>query len=267
MQMEPQCLRFQRTDNRKSFTTTKLARAGEGAGLSKVRAKKKRNRAEAKAHKKQSGLESERDNMRSRGLFLCDSRCPTTQRYCRGVYLKERGLRAHLLRGDGHHDFPTGVNARDFVLHEASKPGGLVELGSRPDRQKKDELFENIVASEDGARGEKDAWCFGQFNRKENVQPYYKPPRLLEVLEELYNIEPKLRACEMRHRMKSMKDPKDGGLLFCFSKRYTTGMLLTEDQIQGSINSKTQKKKGSSKGSRTEKEKEEDLMVQQHEMA
>jgi hypothetical protein len=51
----------------------------------------------------------------------------------------------------------------------------------------------------------------------------------------------------MRDRMKSMKDPNDGGLLFCCSKRHTTGMLLTEDQIQGSIDSKTQKKKVLSK--------------------
>jgi hypothetical protein len=70
------------------------------------------------------------------------------------------------------------VNARDFVLYEARKPGGLVELRSRPDRQKKGELFENVLASEDGAQGEKDKWCFRQFNRKENVQPHYKPPRL-----------------------------------------------------------------------------------------
>jgi hypothetical protein len=27
------------------------------------------------------------------------------------------------------HDFPAGENARDFVLREASKPGGLVEAG------------------------------------------------------------------------------------------------------------------------------------------
>jgi hypothetical protein len=46
------------------------------------------------------------------------------------------------------------------------------------------------------------------------LQPYYKPRRLLDGLEELYTIEPKLRACEMRDRMKTMKDPDDGGLLF-----------------------------------------------------
>jgi hypothetical protein len=265
MQMEPRCLLFQRTENLKSFMTTKLAKAGEGAGHAKVRQRKKRKRVEERAHKKKSEIESERDDMRSSGLFICDSCCPTTRRYCRKVYLEESGLEKHLARCK--HDFPIGVNARDLVLHEASKPGGLVELGSRPDRQKKDELFEIIISSEAGARGEEDAWCFGQFNRKENVQPYYKPRRLLEVLEELYTIEPKLRACEMRDRMKTMKDPDDGGLLFCFSKRHTTGMLLAEDQIQSWINSRTQKKKNASKGSRTEKEKEEDLMIQEREIA
>jgi hypothetical protein len=89
----------------------------------------------------------------------------------------------------------------------------------------------------------------------------------VEVLEELYTIEPKLRACEMRDRMKTMKDPDDGGLLFCFPKRRTTGLLLAEDQIQGWITSRTQKKKNTSKGTRTEKEKEEDLMIQERETA
>jgi hypothetical protein len=39
----------------------------------------------------------------------------------------------------------------------------------------------------------------------------------LEVLEELYNREPKLCSCEMREIMWRMKD-EDGGLLFCFAK-------------------------------------------------
>jgi hypothetical protein len=53
------------------------------------------------------------------------------------------------------HNFPTGENVRDFIVREASKPGGLVEAGSRPDRQKKDSLFENIVSPEKGAGGKK----------------------------------------------------------------------------------------------------------------
>jgi hypothetical protein len=99
------------------------------------------------------------------------------------------------------HDFPAGENVRDFVLCQASKPGGLVEAGSRPDWQKNDELFENIVASESGCRGEKNAGCFGLLNWNENIIPYRKPSKLMEVLEELYSIESKLRASKMREHI------------------------------------------------------------------
>jgi hypothetical protein len=59
-------------------------------------------------------------------------------------------LQNHLIKDE--HDFLAGENARDFVLLEASKPGGLVEAGSRPDRQKNDTLFVKIAASESGYR-------------------------------------------------------------------------------------------------------------------
>ena len=42
--------------------------------------------------------------------------------------------------------------------------------------------------------------------------------------------------------MKGMRD-SNGGLLFCWSKHNTTGMLLTEDQIQAWINTHSQKEK------------------------
>jgi hypothetical protein len=158
------------------------------------------------------------------------------------------------------HDFPTGENARDFILREASKPGGLVEAGSRPDRQKKDSLFETIVSSEKGARGEEDARCFGRFNRKEGVIGYRKPQKLMDALEEFFNREPKLRASEMREEMRRMRDT-DGGLLFCYAKRDTSGMLLAEDQIQSWINSRTQKKKKGNRGQQTDKDIEENRLV------
>jgi hypothetical protein len=44
-----------------------------------------------------------------------------------------------------------------------------------------------------------------------------------------------------------MKD-NNGGLLFCYLKKSTTGMLLSEDQIQSWISSRTQMKKKQSKG-------------------
>jgi hypothetical protein len=37
MEMEPKCKMFEKTENMKSLMRTKLAKAGEGAGLTKVR--------------------------------------------------------------------------------------------------------------------------------------------------------------------------------------------------------------------------------------
>ena len=261
MGMEPTCNFFERTKNLKSFMTTKLARAGEGAGLAKVRAGKKRKRVESRAEAKQDDMESERTAMRNSELLLCDACCPRTGLYCRKVYLEEKGLHMHWTIDA--HDFPAGENARDFVLREASKTGVLVEAGSRPDWQQNDALFENIAASaESGCRGEDDARCFGLLNRNENIIPYRKPPKLVEVLEELYSVGPKLRSSEMREHMRRMRDG-NGGLLFCYSKKLTTGMLLSEDQIQSWISSRTQKKTKKSKGVRTKKDFVEDEMIQE----
>jgi hypothetical protein len=88
------------------------------------------------------------------------------------------------------------------------------------------------VALEDGSLSEIAARCRGRFNQKDASKAYQKPAKLLEVLETLYAIEPKLRAVEFRERMKVMKDPVNGGLLFCWENRFTRGMLLTMDQLQ-----------------------------------
>jgi hypothetical protein len=259
MEMEPKCKLFEKTENMKSFMKTKLAKAGEGAGLSKVRQQKRRGRVQERASGMNADIEKEREEMRATPLRICDARCPRTNQYCRGVYLMQEGLESHMAKGK--HDFPIGENARDFILREASKPGGLVEAGTRPDRQKKDALFEKIVASENGVKGEEVARCFGRFNRKENTIAYHKPQNLVQVLEELYSREPKLRASEMREEMRRMRD-SDGGLLFCYVKRDTNGMLLSDDQIQAWINSRTQKKKKQSKGQQTEKDIEEARLVE-----
>jgi hypothetical protein len=58
-----------------------------------------------------------------------------------------------------------------------------------------------------------------------------------------------------------MKDPEDGGVLFCCAKRYTAGMLLSGDQIQSWINGRTQKKKND-KGKPTRKYIEEDRLIE-----
>jgi hypothetical protein len=66
----------------------------------------------------------------------------------------------------------------------------------------------------------------------------------------------------MRERMRRMKD-NNGGLLFCYSKKSTTGMLLSEDQIQSWISSRTQKKKKQLKGVGMKKDLVEDEMIQE----
>ena len=118
------------------------------------------------------------------------------------------------------------------------------------------------MASQEGERGEVDAERFGRFNRKENMTPYRKPPKLFEVLEELFDIELKLRSCEMWEAMKKMTDV-NGDLLFCFSKWRVTGMLLTEDQIQAWINTRTQWKKKQAAGRPTEKDIEQERMIRE----
>ncbi len=66
----------------------------------------------------------------------------------------------------------------------------------------------------------------------------------------------------MQDQMKGMRDD-DGGLLFCYAKRFTTGLVLSFDQIQSWITSETQKKKATQKDSKTETEKKEEKLIQQ----
>jgi hypothetical protein len=256
--MIPTCTFFKRTENLKAFMHTRLARQGEGAGLSKVRGAKKMARTESRVEKRKDSLEAERENMREAGLYICDERCATTKMYCKKIYQSQNEFDKYC---NHKHKFPKGQNVRDCLLRESSKPGGIVQAGSRPDRQS-NQLFETIVASEEGSFGDVAARCLGRYNRKEASKGYRKPEKLVEALEMLYAIEPKLGADEMRERMKMMRDT-DGGLLFCWEKRTTIGMLLSTDQIQGWITSRTQKKKNDERGTLTEKQQEESQLINQ----
>jgi hypothetical protein len=257
-EMKPTCKLFEARKNAKSFMKSKVAKSGEGAHHAQVRAAKKRNRTESRVEVKKDSIEERRYKMKDAGLILCDEKCPETGRYCRGIFFHQKFFDRHTAARK--HNFPTGLRARDRLMLAASKPGGLVYIGSRPDRASKNVTFGTVHEAVEGSPGEKDARCFGRFNRKEGVIPYRKPAKLLEVLEMLYNFEPKLRANEMRERMRAMRDT-DGGLLFCFSKRNITGGLLTDDQIQSWINSRTQKKKKKGKGTPTEKDLEQERLI------
>lgn len=251
--MQPLCKLVNKRMNAKAFIKAKHARAGEGKNCAAVRAQKKRNRQEERVRKRQNTIEDIRAAMRATGeIILCNSKCPTTGRYCKGIFLHHTNYEKHIK--NGKHRFPIGINARDKILLIASRPGGLMCLENRPDRSSS-ELHSTLVAADNGSIGEIAARSFGMFNRKENIVAYKKPPTLLRVLEELYILEPKLRASEMRACMRTMLDEQDGGLLFCWSKRSTTGILLTEDQIQSWINTRTQKKKTKTNGKQTEVDK------------
>jgi hypothetical protein len=134
----------------KAKMQSELAKAGEGKNHPKMRAAQKKRRVEKLAEANKDVIEVKRDEMRENDLFLCNEKCPQTNRYCRGVYLHALGLENHVAKRK--HNFPGGIRARDRLMHLASKPGGLVEVGSRPDRQKNNSLFAQIVASEDSLK-------------------------------------------------------------------------------------------------------------------
>ena len=122
-----------------------------------------------------------------------------------------------------------------------------MQVGSRPDRGDKSNIAaEEIEEATMDSPGEICSRCVGSFNRKDHAVVYTKPKKLIEALKMLYNVKPQLRASQFRDRLSKMRDPDDGGLLFCWAKRNTSGMLLTEDQIQGWINTETQKEKKAS---------------------
>ena len=74
-----------------------------------------------------------------------------------------------------------------------------------------------------------DAKCLGRFNRKEQTEPYRKPKALVNALKQMYhNHTPKLTAQQMQEELRRMRDPKDGGLMFCWSKR---GIHVTKDLV------------------------------------
>jgi hypothetical protein len=261
--MAPSCLDVNAGKNKKEQNASHLYRPGEGPNCVAVRRNKKHNRLQAKASKKEAVDLVHREGRVKAGLFICCGRCSTTMECCRKVYLTQGNLEKHQQKGK--HKFPGGINATNWLVLEASKPGGAVASGSRPDRLKKSSVgASNVEVAVTGQLGEVQARCRGRFNRKKDgVNNYRKPKRLLQELKTLFDIEPKLRPHEMKERMAAMIDPADGGLFFCYSKRDTNGMLLSEDTIAQWISSETQKRKKASKKGPTEIELEQALRIRE----
>jgi hypothetical protein len=176
--MEPTCKLYEKTANVKASMRLRLAREGEGVGLAKVQGEKKNVRMASRVGKRKNSREDDRNAMKNAGLVLCYARCLQLGGYCNKVYY-QTAKEAYKFR-NLKHSFTTGQNARDHMLREASKPGGMVEAGSRPDRQT-NQLHESIVASEDGKVSEIAARCRRRFNQKDASKAYQKPAKLVKL--------------------------------------------------------------------------------------
>jgi cyclophilin family peptidyl-prolyl cis-trans isomerase len=231
------------------------------------RQKRRVGRIESRTKSREIAVQETRQAKRQAGIFLCPTKCPTTNRYCRTEFLTEAKHNKHLRAGK--HNFPIGMGSNTATVLKASRPGGIVAAGNRPNTLSSN-FFVTIEEAPVGTLGMNDAICFGKFNRKvlTYLEKYQKPFRLVQVLRELYRIGqdgsvPKLKAEEIHARVKEMRD-SDGSLMFCYSKRGSwpreqfcelcehspcdcNGMMLTVEKIKEWMNSETQKNKKAAK--------------------
>jgi hypothetical protein len=260
-----------------------LSAPGEGKDTVQQRGKRRVRRAEALNEKKMQQIETTRTKKKESGIWLCDARCPKTQRYCTADFLTENWHDKHV--ATGQHRFLTGIRAKDKLIIMASEAGGILAAGTRPNRMAgSTKAYE---PAEKYAPGERAAICYDLYNRKEGVQPYKKPKKLVSTLEELFKRDAKLDEYRMREEMSKMIDPADSGLMFCFSKRGAqpppgstkgskkyrdwagcqvckkkpctcNGMLLSVDPIRGWISAQTQKRKKADKSNKRKRSADDD---------
>jgi hypothetical protein len=118
-----------------------------------------------------------------------------------------------------------GIDALILNANQASKPGGLMAVGSCPDR-KTDNICVTLEEADVDALGLDNARCFGKLNWKEGKDPYHKPKVLFDAIKELFNVgsdgtERKVNGQDMCDQLRMELDPVDGGLKFCRAKRGT----------------------------------------------
>jgi hypothetical protein len=209
--------------HRKEDLLSQKARGGEGANHPDQRLKRKFTRVEAKKQKHETQETEKRIKKRANGLLLCEARCQSTGKRCtfetRMKHCYEKHIRS------GKHSFRKGIDALSLAAIQASKPGGLMAVGSRPDR-KSNNVFVTLEEADADTLALDDARCFGKLNRKEGKDPYHKPKVLFDAMKELFMIgsdgsERKINGQDMRDRLKMELDPVDGGLKFCRAKRGT----------------------------------------------
>jgi hypothetical protein len=85
------------------------------------------------------------------------------------------------------HTIQKGIDAKSLIAIQASKPGGLMAVGSRPNK-KNDDVFATLEEADVDAIGLDKARCFGKLNQKEDKDPYLKLNVLFACMLELFNI-------------------------------------------------------------------------------
>ena len=215
--------------NKKQSNETQIARKDEGLNSKSIRSMKKQSRTEKKCEKVKCSIEAKRGLMIERGLHLCDVKCPTTGLYCRRVFLGAKALDDHKKRAK--HEFPP-INARDVLLRQASKVGGALANGSRPNRRSHS-LFEEIIPA-NLSPYEHEACCYQRFNRIETCNSNQKTDGQLCFLLDCYDASSKMNENQTHEKMRTLTDINDNGLMFCSmkAKSQDNGDLLSKEQIR-----------------------------------
>lgn len=135
-------------NNDKENLQTLLAAPGMGKGNAQQIQQNRLSRRKRKAIVEEGET---RRLKKAAGLFLCDSKCPLTDRFCRGTFLSEANLQAHV--ASNKCDFPKGINARDPFALLATHPGASLAVHSRPNHLGGSNLFRPIQVAPVGSPG------------------------------------------------------------------------------------------------------------------
>ena len=216
-------------DNVKSeLRTTVVDNSGDSRAT--VVQKKRRGRAERQLIRNEEEVQEVRRVKAETGkLFLCDARCPITNRFCRKEFLSKEALCRH--QSCREHDFPQGFSTETKLAMLISQPGGILAGGNLPDRLSKSSIvdcFELPI----NAPGSAAARCFGKFNRPKRKEAYFKPERLRLELNKLFNVRPVLTPQHAWLQLRAMRE-EDGTRTFSVSQAGSVRALAKGEVCEG----------------------------------
>ena len=215
-------------ENRKGDLRCTSTAATDIESRAQIQQKKRKTRLQAKADKLENAIQERRELKKKAGLLLCDARCPVTNRFCRCQYLPNQSKMLDKHMENGEHDFPVGMRAADKLALILSKPGGALANGSRSDRLNRPAVADVTEMAEE-TPATVAARCRAKFNRKGRTPPKQKTELMIKVMGELWRERPVLPPQIAHQRMAAMIDDKDGGLMFCHSKRGEVGKVPKSD--------------------------------------